>query len=139
MPLAHITKIEDARTGQWLRALDPKVDPITRYDLGWMMGDWNQLDVGVETVGLRKSLLYDALGRAHWLSIADWLKWDDWVIEQHARILKVWREAGRPYEAGHGVDLDISVQKGRQLPEEARKEHERQKEMGWDVDGNIDA
>jgi hypothetical protein len=55
MPLAHITKIEDARTGQWLRALDPKVDPIHRYDLGWMMGDWNQLDVGVETVGLRKS------------------------------------------------------------------------------------
>lgn len=55
MPLAHITKIEDARTGQWLRALDPKVDPIQRYDLGWMMGDWNQLDVGVETVGLRKS------------------------------------------------------------------------------------
>jgi hypothetical protein len=54
MPLAHITKIEDARTGQWLRALDPKVDPITRYDLGWMMGDWNQLDIGVETVGLRK-------------------------------------------------------------------------------------
>lgn len=55
MPLAHITKIEDARTGQWLRALDPKVDPIQRYDLGWMMGDWNQLDVGVETVGLRMS------------------------------------------------------------------------------------
>jgi hypothetical protein len=55
MPLAHITKIEDARTGQWLRALDPKVDPIQRYDLGWMMGDWNQLDIGVETVGLRMS------------------------------------------------------------------------------------
>lgn len=69
----------------------------------------------------------------------DWLKWDDWVVEQHARILDVWRTADRPFEPGHGVDLEVSVQKGRQLPEEARKEHERQKEMGWDVDGNIDA
>ncbi|KAI5453389.1 hypothetical protein NCC49_005868 [Naganishia albida] len=120
MPLAHITKIEDARTGQWLRALDPKVDPIQRYDLGWMMGDWNQLDVGVETVGLH------------------WLKWDEWVVEQHARIMEVWREAGRPYEPGHGLDLSLSIEKGKMLPEEARKEHERQKEMGWDVDGNID-
>jgi hypothetical protein len=59
-------------------------------------------------------------------------------VEQHARIMDVWREAGRPYEPGHGVDLSTSVEKGKMLPEEARKEHERQKEMGWDVDGNID-
>lgn len=52
--------------------------------------------------------------------------------------MDVWREAGRPYEAGHGVDLAASVQKGNLLPEEARKEHERQKELGWDVEGNID-
>jgi hypothetical protein len=75
----------------------------------------------------------------HRISSTDWLKWDEWVIEQHERMLKVWREAGRPYEPGHGVPIETSVQKGKQLPEEARKEHERQKEMGWDVDGNIDA
>jgi hypothetical protein len=54
MPLAHTIKIEDARTGQWLRALDPVTDPINRIDMGWTMGDWNQLDVSVETVALRK-------------------------------------------------------------------------------------
>lgn len=52
--MAHITKIEDARTGQWLRHLDPVEDPITRIDYGWTMGDWNQLDVGLETVALRE-------------------------------------------------------------------------------------
>jgi hypothetical protein len=55
MPHAHITKIEDARTGQWLRHLDPITDPIKRIDMGWTMGDWNQLDVTTETVGLRVS------------------------------------------------------------------------------------
>lgn len=54
MPLAHIIKIEDARTGQWLRHLDPVTDPVKRIDMGWTMGDWNQLDVGVETVALRE-------------------------------------------------------------------------------------
>ena len=54
MPLAHIIKIEDARTGQWLRHLDPVTDPIRRIDMGWAMGDWNQLDVSVETVALRE-------------------------------------------------------------------------------------
>ncbi|KAJ9127215.1 hypothetical protein QFC24_001453 [Naganishia onofrii] len=121
LPLAHITKIEDARTGQWLRSLDPTVDPIIRYDLGWNMGDWNQLEVGIETVGLH------------------WLKWDEWVSEQQNRILEVWREAGRPYEAGHGVDLATSVESGKRVPEGVIKEHERQKELGWDVAGNIDA
>lgn len=55
MPIAHIIKIEDARTGQWLRHLDPVTDPIRRIDMGWTMGDWNQLDVTTETVGLRES------------------------------------------------------------------------------------
>jgi hypothetical protein len=54
MPLAHITKVEDARTGQWLRHLDPISDPIHRIDMGWTMGDWNQLDVSVDTVALRE-------------------------------------------------------------------------------------
>lgn len=54
MPLAHMIKIEDARTGQWLKHLNPLTDPITRIDLGWTMGDWNQLDVTIETVALRE-------------------------------------------------------------------------------------
>ena len=58
MPPAHTIKIEDARTGQWLRHLDPVTDPIYRIDMGWTMGDWNQLDVSVETVALRGSPLY---------------------------------------------------------------------------------
>jgi len=57
MPHAHITKIEDARTGQWLRHLDPVTDPIKRIDMGWTMGDWNQLDVSTETVGLREFIV----------------------------------------------------------------------------------
>jgi hypothetical protein len=55
MPPAHVIKIEDARTGQWLHHLDPVTDPVERIDMGWTMGDWNQLDVSVETVGLRES------------------------------------------------------------------------------------
>ena len=54
MPNAHIIKIEDARTGQWLRHLDHVTDPVRRIDMGLTMGDWNQLDVGIETVGLRE-------------------------------------------------------------------------------------
>lgn len=54
MPLAHTVKIEDARTGQWLRHLDTVTDPVRRIDMGWMLGDWNQVDVSVETVALRK-------------------------------------------------------------------------------------
>lgn len=63
MPLAHKVKIEDARTGQWLRHLDPVTDPIRRIDMGWTMGDWNQLDVGVETVALRESVGCTHAGR----------------------------------------------------------------------------
>jgi hypothetical protein len=58
MPLAHVIKIEDARTGQWLRALDPMTDAINRIDMGWTMGDWNQLDVSIETVALREWMFY---------------------------------------------------------------------------------
>ncbi len=54
MPPAHIEKIEDARTGQWLRHLDPITDPIQRLDMGWTMGDWNQLDYSVKTIALRE-------------------------------------------------------------------------------------
>ena len=54
MPYAHVIKIEDARTGQWLRHLDPVTDPVHRLDMGWTMGDWNQLDITVETIALRE-------------------------------------------------------------------------------------
>ncbi len=54
MPSAHVIKIEDARTGQWLRMLDKTTDPVTRFDMGWNMGDWNQLHVTVDTVALRE-------------------------------------------------------------------------------------
>ncbi|WWC88817.1 uncharacterized protein L201_003730 [Kwoniella dendrophila CBS 6074] len=120
MPLAHIIKIEDARTGQWLRHLDPITDPVKRIDMGWTMGDWNQLDVGVETVALH------------------WLKLDEWVVEQHDRLHKIWSDANRPYDIENGVSPKLSIKKGKQTPEEAQKEHQRQKELGWDVGGNLD-
>ncbi|WVR06229.1 hypothetical protein IAU60_003259 [Kwoniella sp. DSM 27419] len=120
MPLAHIIKIEDARTGQWLRHLDPVTDPVKRIDMGWMMGDWNQLDVTVATVALH------------------WCKLEEWVREQHERLLKIWQDEDRPYDAEHGVPPKDSIAQGRKTPEEAQKEHQRQKEMGWDVAGNVD-
>lgn len=55
---AHIYKWEDARTGQWLRNLDPTTDPVTTIDNGFSMGDYNQLDLKESTVALRQSLPY---------------------------------------------------------------------------------
>ncbi|WWC70617.1 uncharacterized protein I206_104568 [Kwoniella pini CBS 10737] len=120
MPLAHIIKIEDARTGQWLRHLNPVTDPVKRIDMGWTMGDWNQLDVGLETVALH------------------WLKLDEWVIEQHKRLHELWDSSNRPYDIENGIPPIQSIFKGKQTPESAQKEHERQKELGWDVGGNLD-
>lgn len=68
VPLAHSTKIEDARTSQWLRNLNPLTDPVEFIDHGWAMGDFNQLDLSVETVALRSScpfLLRLAIGRGN--------------------------------------------------------------------------
>lgn len=67
----------------------------------------------------------------------DWCKWDDWVQEQHDRILNIWRDSHRPYAWDQGIDPAKSVAKGKRLPEGARRENERQKEMGWDVEGNL--
>ncbi|WRT67640.1 uncharacterized protein IL334_004612 [Kwoniella shivajii] len=120
MPLAHIMKIEDARTGQWLRHLDPVTDPVKRIDMGWTMGDWNQLDVGIETVALH------------------WLKLDEWVEQQHDRLLQIWSNASKPYDVDNGISPRLSIEKGKQTPERAQKEHQRQKELGWDVGGNLD-
>ena len=55
MPLALIVSIEDARTAAWLEQLDPATDPVRRIDMGWTMGDWNQLDVSITTVAMRMS------------------------------------------------------------------------------------
>lgn len=53
---AHVSLFEDARTGEWLRHLDPLTDPVERVDLGWAMGDWNQVHVTSGTVALRELL-----------------------------------------------------------------------------------
>lgn len=70
LPYAHKIKIEDARTGQWLRLLDPVLDPVQRIDYGWAMGDWNQLNYTTETVALRKCLTPMAVSLTHRLAEA---------------------------------------------------------------------
>lgn len=69
--------------------------------------------------------------------MTDWCKLDDWVIEQHQRLYDIWQGADRPYTHEHGVDPKLSIAKGKLTPEEAAKEHQRQKDLGWDVNGNI--
>lgn len=68
----------------------------------------------------------------------DWLKMDEWVTEQHDNLLKIWADADRPYTHEHGVAPRLSIAKGKLLPSAAQAEHERQKELGWDVQGNLD-
>lgn len=125
---AHATGIEDARTGQWLRALDPVQDPVQHVDLGWEMGDWNQLDYTTETVALRKSqtLLFGIL------LISDWLKDSNWVTREHDRIKEIWHNASRPYDKDHGVAMADIIKAGREMPSAAREEMNRQQELGWD-------
>jgi hypothetical protein len=72
------------------------------------------------------------------LCYADWCKLNEWVEEQHARLLQIWADADRPYSHEHGVPPRLSIAKGRLTPEEAAKEHQRQKDLGWDVQGNLD-
>jgi hypothetical protein len=69
---------------------------------------------------------------------SDWLKWDSWVEEQHDRLLKVWADAERPYTYEHGVAPKLSIANGKIRPEGVEKEHQRQKDLGWDVQGNIE-
>ncbi|KAL7418040.1 hypothetical protein BDY24DRAFT_335088 [Mrakia frigida] len=112
---AHTTKIEDARTSQWLRNLNPDTDPVEFIDNGWSMGDYNQLAYAPETIALH------------------WLKFDDWFRNEKAKILKIWEEAGRKYEVGQGVEPRLSIEHGKLQPDAAAKEKQRQKDMGWDV------
>lgn len=66
-------------------------------------------------------------------SPVDWCKWNEWVIEQHNRILTAWKESNRPYEWDRGLSPDQILEKGRQISKSALEEFERQKAMGWDV------
>jgi len=72
------------------------------------------------------------------LTEIDWLKWDAWVREQHARLLQIWAEADRPWSHDHGLAPSLSIAKGKIIPEGVKKEHQRQKDLGWDVKGNLD-
>lgn len=68
-----------------------------------------------------------------WKKNVDWLKHDDWVIQQRDVIKKIWSDAGRPYAVGHGVEWEVSAQDGKEMPEAARRERESQVAKGWDV------
>ncbi len=65
------------------------------------------------------------------------MKLDDWVREQHQRILDLWEAAGRPYEWYNGIDPQQSIEYVKKVPSKAADEHKRQQELGWDVDGNM--
>lgn len=56
--------IEDARVGAWLTELNQDVDPVTRVEVGWKMGDWNQMEIDENTIGL------------HWLKHVEWSVFD---------------------------------------------------------------
>jgi hypothetical protein len=83
-------------------------------------------------------LRYDQPIYAALLTYPDWLKMDEWVTEQHARLHSIWADADRPYTHQHGVPASQSIASGKLTPEEAAKEHERQKNLGWDVEGNLE-
>ncbi|EGF97964.1 family 31 glycosyltransferase [Melampsora larici-populina 98AG31] len=71
--------IEDARVGAWLSDLDDRVDRLMRIDLGWRMGDWNQLEIDSDTVALH------------------WLKSIEWFPMVKFRVLEAWRRSGLVY------------------------------------------
>ncbi|BEI86425.1 hypothetical protein CcaverHIS002_0607120 [Cutaneotrichosporon cavernicola] len=108
--LAHASRTEDARTGQWLSTLDDTTDPLIPLDYGWNMGDWNQLFVTVDTVALH------------------WLKQDEWFEEQTERMHNVWKEAGRPYEASNGIARHISIEGGKKKPDPVAVENQRERD-----------
>lgn len=67
----------------------------------------------------------------------DWLKHDEWVLQQHQRILDAWAKEARPYDEHNGVSPAKSAMLGKIFPDQAKQEHERQKELGWDVAKNV--
>lgn len=115
LPYAHKIKIEDARTGQWLRLLDPVLDPVQRIDFGWAMGDWNQLNYTTETVALRE---YTGAGTP--ANMADWLKHDGWIIDEKQKIKDVWTAADRDYTPEFGSDVLEIIDFGKAMPPNAK-------------------
>ena len=70
--------------------------------------------------------------------MTDWCKLDEWVVDRHKNLYEIWAAADRPYSHEHGVSPRLSIAKGKLTPETAAKEHQRQKDLGWDVKGNLD-
>lgn len=56
--------------------------------------------------------------------------------EQHDRLLSIWSTSNRAYTPETGIPRKQIIEKGKQTPEGALRENQRQKELGWDVDGN---
>lgn len=71
--------IEDARVGAWLSELEPSQDPLIWIDVGWRMGDWNQLEIDEKTIGLH------------------WLKSIEWFPMVKIRVLEAWKKAGAEF------------------------------------------
>ncbi|KAH9817587.1 family 31 glycosyltransferase [Melampsora americana] len=71
--------IEDARVGAWLSELDPKVDRLNRIDLGWKMGDWNQLEIDQDSIAL------------HWIKSIEWFP----MIK--LKVLEAWNRSEQVY------------------------------------------
>lgn len=117
---AHKNRVEDARTGQWLRLLDPQTDLVRRIDMGWTMGDFNQLDITIETVALRESCNFQR-GRDEAKVTPDWLKRLSWIKEQYDQIRSTWADAGIPYDSDHGIDPELSIEKGKIVPRGLRR------------------
>lgn len=71
--------IEDARVGAWLSDLDPDQDPLKRIDVGWKMGDWNQVEIDEEIIGLH------------------WLKSTEWFPMVKLKVLNAWGKVNQTY------------------------------------------
>lgn len=99
--------IEDARVGSWLTELDPDRDPVQRVDVGWKMGDWDQMTIDEETLGL------------HWLKLDEWcvlsrsscpkveadaMEMDDRVPMVKRKLLVAWDKAGQDYRWDYHID-----------------------------------
>lgn len=105
--------IEDARVGAWLTELDAQEDPVEWVDVGWKMGDWDQMEIDQDTVGLH------------------WLKLDEWCVHRLAqgiapgaqayqrvgrrvpmvkrKLLVAWEKAGQEYRWDYHLDPNRTV------------------------------
>ena len=72
------------------------------------------------------------------MRFVDWAKLDEWLLDLIDRLHSTWSAAGKEWSADTGIPTKDSIAKGGIVPKKAAEEHQRQKELGWDVDGNID-